>query len=97
MRRLIFSPLVGGGVLGVTALSEGNVTSSDARYLLRPEAAESMFVLHRITGQDKYRQGSVACTFTRLERPNRTDVFLYNVDTWFLAFFLQPGTVVRER
>jgi mannosyl-oligosaccharide alpha-1,2-mannosidase len=36
-------------------LPKGFTTAKDPRYILRPEAIESVFVLYRITGQDRYQ------------------------------------------
>ncbi|KAL5440232.1 hypothetical protein PMIN07_005099 [Paraphaeosphaeria minitans] len=39
-------------------LPKGFTTAKDPRYILRPEAIESVFILWRITGQDEYRDAA---------------------------------------
>lgn len=39
-------------------LPEGYTNIDDARYILRPEAIESVFIMYRITGDDKYREAA---------------------------------------
>ncbi|KAG1093741.1 hypothetical protein G6F42_018894 [Rhizopus arrhizus] len=40
----------------VAKLPLGWVVTNDARYLLRPETLESLFVLYRITGDPRYQE-----------------------------------------
>ncbi|KAL1639873.1 hypothetical protein SLS58_007460 [Diplodia intermedia] len=54
-------------------LGRGVTKISDARYVLRPEAIESIFVLHRITGDDALRERAWT-VFANIVRLTRTDV-----------------------
>lgn len=40
----------------ITAAKSGEDQSYDAKYMLRPETVESLFVAHRLTGHPKYRE-----------------------------------------
>ncbi|KAJ2161783.1 hypothetical protein GGF46_001205 [Coemansia sp. RSA 552] len=41
---------------GMPGREDMGITAVDKRYILRPETVESLFVLYRITGDDKYQQ-----------------------------------------
>ncbi|CAK4020329.1 glycoside hydrolase family 47 [Lecanosticta acicola] len=47
-------------LIKVKKLAPGFTKIDDARYILRPETIESMFVLYRITGDDKYQDDAWA-------------------------------------
>lgn len=54
-------------------LPRGFTRIRDARYILRPEAIESVFLLHRITGKREYAEAAWAM-FQAVERLTRTDL-----------------------
>jgi len=54
-------------------LTEGFTEVTDPRYMLRPEAVESLFVLWRITGDSKYREQAWAM-FESIVPLTRTDI-----------------------
>ncbi|KAI4145266.1 MAG: hypothetical protein LQ341_002434 [Variospora aurantia] len=54
-------------------LPQGFSSIPDRRYILRPEAIESVFVFYRITGEKKY-QDAAWRMFTAIERYTRTDI-----------------------
>lgn len=60
-----------GRVLG--DMPEGFVAIHDARYILRPEAIESVFYMYRITGDEKY-QDIAWEMFSAIERHTRTEL-----------------------
>jgi mannosyl-oligosaccharide alpha-1,2-mannosidase len=41
---------------GINTLTKGVVSADDPRYLLRPEAIESIFLMYRITGDEEYQE-----------------------------------------
>jgi mannosyl-oligosaccharide alpha-1,2-mannosidase len=45
-------------VIDEDKLSEGFTKMDDRRYILRPEAIESVFILYRITGDETYREAA---------------------------------------
>ena len=45
----------------------------DRRYILRPEAIESVFILYRLTGEKKYQDAAWAM-FAAIEKATRTDI-----------------------
>lgn len=44
--------------LEIVNLPKGFQNARDPRYMLRPEALESVFILYRITGQEEYREAA---------------------------------------
>jgi mannosyl-oligosaccharide alpha-1,2-mannosidase len=60
-------------VIDARKLAPGFVSVDDTRYLLRPEAIESVFVLYRITG-DKTLQDRAWKMFTSIDAAARTDI-----------------------
>jgi mannosyl-oligosaccharide alpha-1,2-mannosidase len=60
-------------IIKTTLLPPGFTLVRDTRYILRPEAIESIFILYRITGNTRYQD--IAWTmFTSIERACKTDV-----------------------
>lgn len=53
-------------------LPKGFTTAKDPRYLLRPEAIESLFLLYRMTGETEYQE-SAWKMFESLEKHSRTE------------------------
>lgn len=53
-------------------LPKGFTTAKDPRYLLRPEAIESVFYLHRIIGRPEFREAAWAM-FEAVSKGTRTD------------------------
>ena len=45
-------------IIAQKKLPEGFTEMNDRRYILRPEAIESVFIMYRITGQAKYREAA---------------------------------------
>ena len=60
-------------ILNVTRLSPGFLAYEDSRYILRPEAIESVFIMYRITGDIKY-QDAAWHMFQRIRKHTKTDV-----------------------
>lgn len=54
-------------------IPEGFTQISDSRYILRPEAIESVFILYRLTG-DKALQDAAWRMFTQIEKYTRTEI-----------------------
>ncbi|KAI4148007.1 MAG: hypothetical protein L6R39_002926 [Caloplaca ligustica] len=54
-------------------LPRGFSSIPDRKYILRPEAIESVFVIYRITGEKKY-QDAAWRMFTAIEKYTRTDI-----------------------
>lgn len=54
-------------------LIPGFTAHGDSRYILRPEAIESVFILYRITGDKRY-QDVAWQMFTSIEKATRTDI-----------------------
>lgn len=54
-------------------LPQGFSSIPDRRYILRPEAIESVFIFYRITGEKKY-QDAAWRMFTAIEKYTRTDI-----------------------
>ncbi|KAL8745410.1 MAG: hypothetical protein Q9190_002436 [Brigantiaea leucoxantha] len=54
-------------------LPTGFTEIDDRRYILRPEAIESVFILYRLTGDQKY-QDAAWDMFSAIERATRTDI-----------------------
>jgi mannosyl-oligosaccharide alpha-1,2-mannosidase len=54
-------------------LLPGFVDHGDNRYILRPEAIESVFILYRITGERRYQEAAWQM-FLSIEKATRTDV-----------------------
>ncbi|KAI4132792.1 MAG: hypothetical protein LQ338_000496 [Usnochroma carphineum] len=54
-------------------LPQGFSSIPDRKYILRPEAIESVFVFYRITGEKKY-QDAAWRMFTAIEKYTRTDI-----------------------
>jgi len=54
-------------------LAPGFLSIDDARYILRPEAIESLFILYRITG-DKYYQDRAWKMFTSVSAATKTEI-----------------------
>ena len=54
-------------------LPEGFTHLDDKRYILRPEAIESVFIMYRITGDDKYREDAWDM-FTAIQAITATDL-----------------------
>ena len=54
-------------------LPKGFTTAKDPRYLLRPEAIESVFVLWRITGKEEYREAAWEM-FMAVSNASATDI-----------------------
>jgi mannosyl-oligosaccharide alpha-1,2-mannosidase len=54
-------------------LPEGFTAIQDRRYILRPEAIESVFVLYRITGEQQY-QAAAWDMFTAIQQSTQTDL-----------------------
>ncbi|EED14955.1 class I alpha-mannosidase [Talaromyces stipitatus ATCC 10500] len=53
-------------------LAPGMTRVSDSRYILRPEAIESVYILYRITGDKKYQEAAWRM-FNSIEKMTRTD------------------------
>lgn len=60
-------------ILNVTRLSPGFLAYDDSRYILRPEAIESVFIMYRITGDIKYQEAAWRM-FQRIEKHTKTDI-----------------------
>ncbi|KAL8730150.1 MAG: hypothetical protein Q9166_004233 [cf. Caloplaca sp. 2 TL-2023] len=60
-------------VAGQDRLPKGFSSIKDRRYILRPEAIESVFIFYRITGEKKY-QDAAWRMFTAIENYTRTDI-----------------------
>jgi mannosyl-oligosaccharide alpha-1,2-mannosidase len=60
-------------IIAERRLSPGMVNVDDPRYILRPEAIESVFIMYRITG-DKSWQDTAWRMFERIERVSRTEI-----------------------
>ena len=60
-------------ILSVTRLSPGFLAYDDSRYILRPEAIESVFIMYRITGDIKYQEAAWRM-FQRIEKHTKTDI-----------------------
>lgn len=58
--------------IGIKGLDAGRQPSGDHRYLLRPEHVESIFVLYRLTGDEKYQEMGWR-VFESIERYCRTE------------------------
>lgn len=54
-------------------LPEGFTSIEDRRYLLRPEAIESVFIMHRITGEQSW-QAAAWDMFTAIQKSTDTDI-----------------------
>lgn len=54
-------------------LPKGFTSINDRRYILRPEAIESVFIFYRMTGEKKY-QDAAWRMFTAIENCTRTDI-----------------------
>lgn len=54
-------------------LPQGFTAINDKRYILRPEAIESVFIMYRITGDKKW-QDAAWRMFQNIERVSRTDI-----------------------
>ena len=66
-------------VIDARRLPPGFVSIDDSRYLLRPEAIESVFVLYRITG-DKTLQDRAWKMFTSINAAAKTDIAFASVN-----------------
>ncbi|KAJ9652943.1 hypothetical protein H2198_007852 [Neophaeococcomyces mojaviensis] len=53
-------------------LPEGFTSIDDSRYILRPEAIESVFIMYRITGDEKYRDAAWKM-FTSINEVSKTE------------------------
>ncbi|KAL8786387.1 MAG: hypothetical protein Q9213_002803 [Squamulea squamosa] len=60
-------------VAGKDRLPQGFSSIKDRRYILRPEAIESIFIFYRMTGEKKY-QDAAWRMFTAIENYTRTDI-----------------------
>lgn len=60
-------------IIGEKGLAPGFVDIADARYILRPEAIESVFILYRITG-DRTLQDKAWKMFQAIESRAKTDI-----------------------
>ncbi|KAL8920314.1 MAG: hypothetical protein Q9172_004546 [Xanthocarpia lactea] len=60
-------------VAGEDQLPRGFSSIKDRRYILRPEAIESVFIFYRMTGEKKY-QDAAWRMFTAIENYTRTDI-----------------------
>jgi len=54
-------------------LSPGFIAIDDKRYILRPEAIESVFIMYRITGDRKWQEAAWRM-FEAIEKVSRTDI-----------------------
>lgn len=70
---------VGQKIITDRRLSPGFLSVDDARYILRPEAIESIFVLYRITG-DKYYQDQAWKMFRAIEAVTKTEIAFAGVN-----------------
>ena len=59
-------------ILSSTGLSPGFLAYNDKRYILRPEAIESVFILYRITGSTHYLDAAWRM-FERIEKYTKTE------------------------
>lgn len=60
-------------VISEKGLAPGFADITDARYILRPEAIESVFILYRVTG-DRRLQDKAWNMFRAIEKHTRTDI-----------------------
>ncbi|QKX64228.1 uncharacterized protein TRUGW13939_11401 [Talaromyces rugulosus] len=60
-------------------LAPGITRVTDAKYILRPEAIESVFIMYRITG-DKELQDAAWRMFTSIEKMTRTEIAHAGID-----------------
>lgn len=59
--------------IAAARLPEGFTEINDRRYILRPEAIESVFILYRITGQQQW-QAAAWDMFTAIQKYTQTDL-----------------------
>ncbi|KAK4230316.1 glycoside hydrolase [Podospora fimiseda] len=72
-------------------LPKGFTTAKDARYILRPEAIESVFYMWRITGEQEWQEAAWDM-FKAVERGTRTEKGAASV----VDVTVQPGDIERE-
>ncbi|KAI0877816.1 glycoside hydrolase family 47 protein [Hypoxylon argillaceum] len=66
--------------VGDTSLKPGFVDAQDPRYLLRPEAVESVFILYRITGDAAY-QDMAWTMFQAIRKATETDLAFSSIQS----------------
>jgi mannosyl-oligosaccharide alpha-1,2-mannosidase len=67
-------------IIGQTLLPPGFTMIKDTRYILRPEAIESVFILYRITGDTRY-QDIAWKMFESIDRVCKTDISYASLHT----------------
>lgn len=70
----------------------GMVNVNDHRYILRPEAIESVFIMYRITGEQTWADKAWDM-FTAVERATRTDIAAASVDDVLVTPVLQKDSM----
>ncbi|KAI2638516.1 glycoside hydrolase family 47 protein [Xylaria nigripes] len=65
---------------GDTSLKPGFVDAKDPRYLLRPEAIESVFLMYRITGNAEYQEMAWRM-FQAIRKATETDLAFSSIDS----------------
>ncbi|KAI1419877.1 glycoside hydrolase [Xylaria sp. FL1777] len=67
-------------IVGNTNLKEGIQDVSDARYILRPEAIESVFLMYRMTGDSEY-QDMAWTMFQAIRKATETDLAFSSIQS----------------